>query len=411
MVKVFISYSHADDRYRAKLETHLYALKKNGFIDVWSDRRIPAGQKWKGAIDANLLQADLILFLVSADFLDSDYCYNIEMNCAIERYERKQAIVIPIILRDCDWRGTPVSTFQALPTDGKAIRNWRSSDKALLNVTDGIKALLIGRSSQAQQPAYADMLSPERRIAKIREAVLLAKSEYDLQMAKFELEEYKKQFPLTFEVSQLEKQISDALQYAQAKEYVQPTSMVRTMWERVRPYQKIAVLLVFLGSFAALYLAINSGNNVTISKSGDVPRDTLPDRDETINGFKIIGSFKEHSYYISDTAATFREAELSAARAGGALVTISTREENEFICSKVSRIAWIGLVKKRGEREFRWLTGERLTFTSWWKDQPHKWSLNGPDVGVLINAGNRCNWQAVVSSATANFIIEIKRRR
>ena len=98
-IEVFISYSHKDEALREKLGTHLSLLKRQGVIDEWHDRRIGAGQEWAGAIDEHLNSAAVILLLVSADFVASDYCYDLEMTRALERHDAGDARVIPVILR------------------------------------------------------------------------------------------------------------------------------------------------------------------------------------------------------------------------------------------------------------------------------------------------------------------------
>src|SRR6266581_3517067 len=103
---------------REKLEKQLRALKRQGIIDVWHDREISAGTEWEREIDKHLNSAQIILLMVSPDFMDSDYCYSIELKRAIERHDRGEARVIPIILRPVSWRKSPIGKFQALPTDG-----------------------------------------------------------------------------------------------------------------------------------------------------------------------------------------------------------------------------------------------------------------------------------------------------
>ena len=98
-IELFISYSHKDDALREQLDTHLSLLKRQGVIEAWHDRRIGAGQEWAGAIDEHLNSAASILLLVSADFLASDYCYDLEMKRALERHDAGDAWVIPVILR------------------------------------------------------------------------------------------------------------------------------------------------------------------------------------------------------------------------------------------------------------------------------------------------------------------------
>ncbi len=97
MVEVFISYSHKDESFRKKLESHLAQLKRNGLISIWHDRKISAGKEWKGQIDDALERAKIVLLLISADFLASDYCYDVEMKRALDRHAKGETQVVPII--------------------------------------------------------------------------------------------------------------------------------------------------------------------------------------------------------------------------------------------------------------------------------------------------------------------------
>ena len=138
-VRLFISYSHKDETLRNELQTHLKLLQRQGFIDAWDDRRIDAGDEWKRKIDDNLERADIILLLVSADFIASDYCYEKEMKRALERHDKNEACVIPVIVRDVSWRKAPFAKLQALPKEGKAIPLWPDKDTAWRNVAEGIE--------------------------------------------------------------------------------------------------------------------------------------------------------------------------------------------------------------------------------------------------------------------------------
>src|SRR5258708_39265386 len=118
---LFYSYSHRDEDLRRKLETHLAPLRREGVFGEWHDHMIGAGTEWKGQIDAHLNAAKVILLLISADFLASDYCYDVEMMRALERQANDEARVIPIILRPVDWQNAPFAKLQVLPTAGKPI--------------------------------------------------------------------------------------------------------------------------------------------------------------------------------------------------------------------------------------------------------------------------------------------------
>lgn len=137
--KVFFSYSHKDEELRDELEKHLSILKRQGVIAGWHDRKIGVGREWADEIDKHLNTADVILLLISADFMASDYCYDIEMKRALERHEAGEARVIPVILRPVDWRGAPFGKLQALPTDAQPVTKWSNRDEAFKNVAQGIR--------------------------------------------------------------------------------------------------------------------------------------------------------------------------------------------------------------------------------------------------------------------------------
>src|SRR5689334_12687984 len=128
--QVFISYAGADEALREELERHLALLHRQGVIDAWHDGLITPGEDRKGAIDEHLARAKVVLLLVSADFLASDY-YDVEMMRALARPD---AIVIPIILRACDLKGAPFEALPALPRDGKAVSSWSNRDEAWTDV-------------------------------------------------------------------------------------------------------------------------------------------------------------------------------------------------------------------------------------------------------------------------------------
>jgi len=110
--KVFISYSHQDQTLRQKLDNHLSNLKQQNIITSWYDGDITAGTEWRSQIMQHLNNAQIILLLISDDFMASDFCYSIEMKQAIARHDANQARVIPIILRPVDWQGAPFEKFR-----------------------------------------------------------------------------------------------------------------------------------------------------------------------------------------------------------------------------------------------------------------------------------------------------------
>nr|WP_321981818.1 toll/interleukin-1 receptor domain-containing protein [uncultured Cohaesibacter sp.] len=159
LTKLFFSYSHADENFRDTLEKHLSALKHEGLIDSWHDRKIRVGDEFDNVIDECLERADVILLLISSDFIASRYCFEIEMKRALERHAEGTARVIPIILRHCDWKTMPFAKLMAAPTDGKPIKAWADIDEAYTDVTSHIRMALSAMKPREQAQPTGVMLA------------------------------------------------------------------------------------------------------------------------------------------------------------------------------------------------------------------------------------------------------------
>lgn len=124
---------------------------------MWHDRDIHPGMEWEKEIDRQLAEAQVILLLVSPDFMNSDYCYGNEMQRAIERHKRNEVRVIPIILRPIYWQGAPFGKLQALPADAKPIVSsfWHDQDEALYDVTEGIHRVIEDLAPERSFSAYS----------------------------------------------------------------------------------------------------------------------------------------------------------------------------------------------------------------------------------------------------------------
>src|SRR5829696_922049 len=161
-VKLFYSYSHRDEQFRVQLEAHLSTLRRQSLIEEWHDREIVPGQEWRGIIDDSLETSKVILLLVSADFINSDYCYETEMKRAVEKHDRGEAIVVPVIIRPADWQETPFGKIQAIPKDGKPVTLWTNQDEAWLDVVRGIRRVLtrLTTTSHSMPPSQSESSHP-----------------------------------------------------------------------------------------------------------------------------------------------------------------------------------------------------------------------------------------------------------
>lgn len=141
-IEVFFAYSHKDESLLDEMREHLALLKREGRIADWHDRKIEAGEEWGRTIDQHLLTSDLILLLISASFISSDYCFAHELRMAINRHEANEARVVPVILRPCDWKSAPFGKLQALPRDGSAVTIWANRDEAWVDIATGIRRIV-----------------------------------------------------------------------------------------------------------------------------------------------------------------------------------------------------------------------------------------------------------------------------
>ena len=137
-LKVFVSYSHIDEKLKDAVLRHLKPLERMNLITEWHDRKLLAGDTWGDEINRNLEKADIVLLLVSIDFINSKYCYDIELDRALERHAEGTCRVVPVILRGCLWQHTPFSKLQALPRDGKPAVSWPDLDEALATVAEAL---------------------------------------------------------------------------------------------------------------------------------------------------------------------------------------------------------------------------------------------------------------------------------
>lgn len=153
-MKVFFSYSHANAIVRDQLDTHCAMLRRNGEIESWHDRRILGGEDLDEAIKFELEHADLVLLLISPEFLASNYCYGVELARALERKKEGTCHILPVIAEVCDWKNSPLGKLKAFPNDGKPLSKHPNINDGLLEVVGEIRRIrekvTLGRKSSTQ---------------------------------------------------------------------------------------------------------------------------------------------------------------------------------------------------------------------------------------------------------------------
>ncbi|HVE83171.1 MAG TPA: toll/interleukin-1 receptor domain-containing protein [Myxococcales bacterium] len=145
-MEIFISFSHSDGAAKDMLCKHLSSLAQDGLIHLWDDRQLSPGE-WEDEIQDRLDRADVVLLLVSSDYISSRFC-TAEALRALERDDAGECFTVPIILRECDWTTRPWARLVSLPTDGRAVMSnrWHSPDEAFTDVARRLRAWVIKRT-------------------------------------------------------------------------------------------------------------------------------------------------------------------------------------------------------------------------------------------------------------------------
>jgi hypothetical protein len=140
--RVFFSYAAEDEPHRITLEKHLRLLQRQGLVEGWHARMVAPGEERDAEVRRHLDAADVVLLLVSPDFLACDRVWEEEMARALERHDAREASVVPVFVRPCDWRGAPFARLQGLPRDGEPVTRRADADEAWTEVAAGLRALV-----------------------------------------------------------------------------------------------------------------------------------------------------------------------------------------------------------------------------------------------------------------------------
>ncbi|MHB8858643.1 MAG: toll/interleukin-1 receptor domain-containing protein [Thermoleophilia bacterium] len=179
MTSLFFSYSHKDEEMRNELETHLALLKRQGVISSWHDRRITAGSDIDQAISTELTNSQIILLLISAHFLASDYCYEKELARALEKHNDGSAVVIPVILHPCDWHSASFGHLRATPTDGKPVSMHANQQEAFAIIAKDIRGVANSICSDRPSNSSEGLDQSPSFLQEIRSSNLRIKRKFD----------------------------------------------------------------------------------------------------------------------------------------------------------------------------------------------------------------------------------------
>lgn len=152
-LKVFISYTHKDEKYKKNLVTHLNSLIRQKYITLWYDNLIMPGDDLNEEIRAAMEESQIFLLMVSADYLESYYCFDVEVETIMKLYKSGRAAVIPVVVRPVDLKGTPFENLKSLPTDRKAVSTFSNQDTAYEDIVKGIRMVVDSYIKKMMSPS------------------------------------------------------------------------------------------------------------------------------------------------------------------------------------------------------------------------------------------------------------------
>jgi hypothetical protein len=179
-IKIFLSYSHKDEEFKKQLDTQFAPLRQNGTVETWNDRKLLAGDYIDKEIDSKLLEANVIICLMSADFFDSKYILSNEFSVAMKRHEKKEALAIGVVVRACMWKETEIRKFLVLPPkDASPIANSENIDGTYVEIIEGILAAAKKFLSQEESQTANKKDSPKMPIGAENETIQSQKMPLD----------------------------------------------------------------------------------------------------------------------------------------------------------------------------------------------------------------------------------------
>ncbi len=288
-INIFIIYAREDKVTKQRLLSHLNILKDAYNLNIWHDEHIEPGQEWKPSIESRLAKTDLFLLLVSVDFMNSEFIHQVEFKYAIDRHKEHKSIVIPIIIKFCQWDveisfkdfNFSLSELQVLPNDALPIDGWRTSEEAYNNIALGIRKVLnslkskLGTADQKEKVLWENTVT-QNTIKAYQEYIRI------YYHGKFEQEALKKIEELkNIEEERREKEKSDN-EKRKKEDEKQITEQTKKPKRRFSFKLSIFVSFALIGIILSVVFFTNKSDNA-YSGHSDIETGSIPSHDLSEN--------------------------------------------------------------------------------------------------------------------------------
>jgi hypothetical protein len=171
-VKLVVCYAGSDELLCHELESHLAHMKNAGLVEPWHIGYVQGGGDWRSELVAHIDQADLVVLLISADFLATEECYELALKRSLARQANGQAKVVPVLVRSVDCDDALAAGLSVLPENGKAVTLWEDRDQAWTTVARSIRILAEALQQSEVTPAYLGPRTYLRRLRTMRRPLL-----------------------------------------------------------------------------------------------------------------------------------------------------------------------------------------------------------------------------------------------
>ncbi len=136
-------YASEDDFLGRALEAHLTSLVEEGLMEGRHVGLLLAGTNVSEELAAEVAHADVVLLVLSVNFMTSAQCRSL-LAQVHEQSAVRRLLVVPVLARPVDFGGAGLDGHQFLPRNGKPVKLWENQDAAWVDVAMGVRALLTG---------------------------------------------------------------------------------------------------------------------------------------------------------------------------------------------------------------------------------------------------------------------------